>query len=91
MTRRIAGCFPGAYLALAIALTAQSPDEAGDDLTRGPCEMPRDAAGRDGRPVGQQDRRTAPESTMPGCQSGAAREAGEAGRGRGKGPAVRGR
>src|ERR1700722_1870524 len=61
-----------AYLAPAIALTAQSPDEAGDDLARGPSEMPGDAAGLDGRPVGRQGRRTHRNRLCRGCQSGKA-------------------
>ena len=68
----------------AIALTAQSADEAGDDFARGPCEMPGDAAGQDDRRVGQQGRRTHRNRLCRAAGAEQRREAGGAGRGAGR-------
>ena len=88
-TWQMAGCFR-ACLAPAIALTAQSADEAGDDLACGPCEVPGDAAGLDDRRVGQQGRRTHRNRLCRAASPQQRWEAGGGGAGR-EGPGVRGR
>ena len=89
VTWQIAGCLR-ACLAPAIALTARSADEAGDDLARGPCEMPGDAAGpTTGAPAGSAGERTATDCAGLPVRSSAGRRAAR-GAGR-EGPGARGR